>query len=964
MSDKYKTLDVQRDVRWKSHFRANNLVHDDSVLWTGLMLNNPKIEPQASKLLCLLSPHMKRSFVLDHTQLVRALTNDAMKERVFSYGLRYTTAGQYVVDQIDWKRMPPRVPGDKNVSSRLMLEVHYTGGGGLSWIRQRIHLLQNVSDVPPIQLWNKQYGMCVYCDGLLYPPTGSGACIMSNYTIGRNRMSAEKTHAQCARRNFNCAMGLCVPSILHNGQTHNLVCHECCKINTKLGFSDLGVVLLDQGAEAKHAAVTGRSDLLRRAIALSNLTCVCSVYATGCTETATFGGDYEHYMRLSVYVTNITESVVVDVVLPFTNSQPVRELMASIRSHGVLLQNREFVPNTTQLPPVFSMEDALTGKMLDVSQCHPLVNLFAVVRALAAAMPAASTMQESYTTWLHTTYSRMTENPQCPHNYFDMVFGQKTVLMVQDLQCRDVPVYSTVSRLLTKLPVAFFTLNDGRNIYRLVAVYSVVQQCAAWVEGLSYDTLARPWTDGVESVWRFLPAAATGALPSTYSNMVADMEGAGATDAGHLFLCVFELVYGRHGDDAEHRPRSMQSRQETKLERIKHLGLCMKVGNVYEGGDLVRIWCILLKLVGSILFHRLSAQYDVKIAQNIFLFLYWTSCIIDSGFEEDDNEHICKKKILNIDLARWHENTVQVDPLVSLLKTYLEVVVGSKDIRPAFAAIAPSHYTNANTCSGVTRDLCVLEKARGLVEYTGYTPSRNYLLFHYLCCVLELDDLAKYVYRVRNVSRDPQSEADTQERVASLSDEPCDSSDHPTPLPEKAAADADDDDPPTAKSPPTKKSVARKGKKSCHNTRKLQFVVGEMVVVRVDGTAKQFRGAQTALDCTVIGPFEIRSFFTFKFEMKAHLVIPRAFNIPSSFAVDSLRKFVPHNLQSSAATHDTFIISEILAVRKTSAKLADPSQTVLVSWKDYALDEASWEPLRNIPIEFVDVFRARQDISP
>jgi len=939
------------------------------------MLNNPKIEPQASKLLCLLSPHMKRSFVLDHTQLIRALQDDRMKERVFSYGLRYTTAGQYVVDQIDWKRMMPRAPGNKNVSSRLMREIHYTGGGGLSWIRQRIHLLQNVNHVPLMQLWNKQYGMCVYCDGLLYPPTGSGTSIMSNYNIGRNKMSTEKTHAKYARKIFNCAMGLCVPSILNNGQTHNLVCHECCKINSKLGFSDIGVMLLDQSADVKHTAVTSRSDLLHRASVLSNLTCVSSVYATGCMKTATTGVNHEHSMLLSAYVTNITESVVVDMMLPFANSQLMRELMASILSHGVLLQNTEFIANINQAAPLLPMEDALTGRMLDISQCHPLVDLFAVLRTLVVAVPATSTVHESYMALLYATYSHMTENPQCPDDYFDLVFGNKTVLMVQDLHCHNLPVYSTVSRLLTEIPVAFFALDDGRNIYRLVAVYNVVQKRAAWIDGFAYDTMERPWTDGVESVWRFLPPTPTGALlwtsyPSTYKNMVKDMEHSAPTDAGNLFFCVFQLVYGRHSDDTEVRPRSMQSRQETKLDRIQLTALSMKVGNVYEGGDLVRIWCIVLKLVGSILFHRLSAEYDVKITQNICLFLYWTSCIIDSGFEEDDDQRICKKKILNISLTLWHQNTIQIDSLFILFKTYLKVIAGSRDILPVFAAIAPSYYTNSNTCSGVTRDLCVLEKARGLVDYTGYTPSRNFLLFHYLCCVLELDDLAKYVYRIRNVSRDQQSEADTEERVATLSSaNDLDSSvstnlDDQKPVPGKGTADSDDDTSlhiPTAKSVATKKSVARKGTRACHNTRKLKFVVGEMVVVCVDRTAKQFRGTPTALDCNVIGPFKIRSFFTFKFEMKARLVIPHAFKIESSFGVDSLRKFVPHNLESSAATHDTFIVSEILAVRKTSAKLPDPTQTVLVSWKDYPLDEASWEPPCNIPVEFVNVFQARQD---
>ena len=1009
MSDRYKTLDVQRTMRWKDHFANNNLLQNDTVLWTGVMFNNPKVEPQGSKLLCLLSPQMKRSFLLDHEQLVGALRDDQMKERVFSYGLQYKRTGLYVVDQIDWKRVRPRVAGNKNMSTRVMLEVYYTGCGGLSWIRQRINMLKNVNQVPHIQLWNQQYGMCVYCDCLLYPPTGAGVSIMSNHHIGRNRISAEKTHARYARKNFNCAMGVCVPSILDNNQAHNLVCHECQKINTKLGFFNITVTVPGKSVGLRNTPITGSSDLLRRTSALSNLTCVCSVFVTGATENTARVGHNEHSMRLCVYVTNITESVVVDTVLPFVDSPAVRGLMASISAHGLLLQSSRFAANTNPVAPQYSVESALTGGMPDISPCHPLVDIFSVLQTAVLAVPAESTTRETYAAWLYTTYSRMIDDSACPEKYFDMVLGNKAVLMVQDLQYTPMPVYSTVSRLLTQFPVAFFSVNDGRNIYRLVAVYNIVQKRAGWIEEFPYDNVARPWTDGVAPLWRLLPPPPGTGLPwqsyqTDYSNMVVGMEQPGLADTGHLFFCVFQLVYGMHTDGAQ--TPSIQSSQKARLDHIKHIALSIKVGNLYEGSDLVRTWCILLKLVGSMLFHRLSLRYDVKITQNIFLFLYWTSCIVDAGFEEDDNDRICKNKILNIPLASWRDNSIQVDRLLSVLTKYLAVVTGSRDIRGVFAAITPSHYTNSNTRGGVTRDLCVVEKIRGLVDYTGYTPSRNFLLFHYLCCVLEFDELAKYVYSVRNVSRDRECETDTEERIAQLP--PC------TPQPASQSAglpkaqtqriapatsgtknaaprktagnnvasrdtdeDSDDDndathvpDPAIAKrraprnsqnAQSAAKHAARNAKTSCRNAQKVKFVAGEMVVVRVDHTEKQFQSARACLDCSVIGPFEIQSFFTLKFEMRARLMIPSALEINKSCSIASLRKFVPHGLLSAAATADTFIVREVLAIRKTSPKLPDPDQIVLVSWKDYALDEASWEPLGNIPIEFVRVFEARQD---
>jgi len=97
MSEKSKTLEVQIAEHWIGHLEENNLEQNDGILWTGVTLNNPKTEPHASKLLCLLSPRKKRDNLLDHNELLEALQNEKLRQRVFSYGIECTLGGHNIV---------------------------------------------------------------------------------------------------------------------------------------------------------------------------------------------------------------------------------------------------------------------------------------------------------------------------------------------------------------------------------------------------------------------------------------------------------------------------------------------------------------------------------------------------------------------------------------------------------------------------------------------------------------------------------------------------------------------------------------------------------------------------------------------------------------------------------------------------------------------------------------------------
>jgi len=354
--------------------------------------------------------------------------------------------------------------------------------------------------------------------------------------------------------------------------------------------------------------------------------------------------------------------------------------------------------------------------------------------------------------------------------------------------------------------------------------------------------------------------------------------------------------------------------------------------------------------------------------------------------------------------------------------TYLQQVTANQDITLAFKSVSLEEYSNPQTLAGLTRDLCIIEHVRGLVQYTGYTPGRNFLLIHYLCCVMEYRDLAQYMYNVRNIPNSKQENSAMLEKLKRINalkqlptfraktedvklehgptvvvklepvsktivksepvSNPTVKSEH-TNLPhadtvvagqpvknstsEPTLADVES----TKQSTSIKQSVApkvhrrlREQTQTCRNTSQNKFTVGQMVVVKIDITDKQFQKPETKMDCNVIGPFKIVSFFNLACVMHAKMEIPDIFEIHKNFPVDALRQF--EDTEFSVEMHEdpeenTYTVHEILAIRKPNKKIRGKQKLILVKWKDFSVNEATWEPLADFPQSYVDVFRARQD---
>jgi len=378
MSAVYKKLWQQVSKRWINHFHIHTLKtnHDETekILWVGFALNNPKTEPEASKLICRLSPALKVENLLNHRQLIQAIHSDHVDHTVFAYRLVVLWGSSNVIEEVQWTRNWQQK--DSRERSREFDRFEYPVTDGLEWIRGRVDFLKLVNNTDTTKLWRQQYGMCAYCDCLLHPPSGDGVLIMSPYNIRKNPHSSEKIHLSYGRNNFNAGLGLCVASILNNEQSHVLVCCECNVAHAMLMIPQHTPLLVGLDFTVQEEIIGKERDLVRRILLESNLTCVESMYIFGVHEEI-IKGEFRHYwIRLLVFVTNVSHGKVITITLPFKACEPTKYMMHQITSTGLFIQNNSFsVPQRdvdtdelgTMLTPFFAALSELQLNSLDAT---------------------------------------------------------------------------------------------------------------------------------------------------------------------------------------------------------------------------------------------------------------------------------------------------------------------------------------------------------------------------------------------------------------------------------------------------------------------------------------------------------------------------------------------------------------------------------------------------------------------
>jgi len=972
MSATYKKLRQQVKNRWIHHFHENTLKKNDSnnekILWVGFTLNNPKTEPQASKMICRLSPALKVENLLNHRQLIQAIHSNFVDETVFAYGLVVLWGSSDVVEEVQWTRNWEQTKSREK--SRQLDRFEYPTEGGLEWIRGRVDFLKLVNHTDTTEMWRQQYGMCAYCDSLLHPPSGEGVSIMAPYNMRKNPHSSEKIHIRYGRNNFNAGLGLCVPSILNNEQSHVLVCCECNAANSMLMIPEHIPLLVGLDFTVHEEIIEKERDLVRRISLESNLTCVQSMYIFGKHEEIV-KGEFRHYrIRLSVFVTNVTHSKVLTITLPFKACEPTKYMMHQITSTGLFIRNNSF---SVQLNDVSTVD---LGMMLS-----PFFTALSELLLNAADV-------NLFFEHIRQRYESKSIRSPAPEKFFMINFKEIEVMIISDIHAENMEhMYDTVAQIGNKTGPMFFSINNNEYIYRLISVYSIEKKQGCWIQNLSHNTIGKPWIDGDENLWSCVD------MPDTSSKTQKEIISVIAEMKNDVFCNVYQCVRTTEIKNQSYKPTNITDCQQHRINMIMDRAVELKTNHLFTDSEAVRVWCILTKLAGSIMYHRFCLIYNVQINQNIFMFLYWTAFIIYSGFDGDEGEILAMDKILQRPIVEWEKSTVDSNNLFLSFTEYLQNLVHNANIESVFARLVLRFNDTPHTLSRNVRDLCIFENQRGLVESCGYTPLRNFLLVHYLSCVLKCKDFEEYSQGLHSITagNDQEQHINQQiQRLYSLQDcsarNMCTQSDprpekstnskkaQPRDLPEpseqieKHETRLPDDTHQKPDKARKKKTINMKNSQDKKNQRKgtakidacyrfmslenHKFAVNDLVVVRID--LKKFPG----LISNVIGPFKIKKIFAIAKEKFVYLQIPKILKINKKFALGALRAFEKSEHwvdEAPEALDDAYEVAEILAYRKNH------QQDTLVLWAGFSVDFVTWEPKKDMPSLVMTKFDDRQE---
>jgi len=383
------------------------------------------------------------------------------------------------------------------------------------------------------------------------------------------------------------------------------------------------------------------------------------------------------------------------------------------------------------------------------------------------------------------------------------------------------------------------------------------------------------------------------------------------------------------------------------------------------------------------------------------MFLYWTAFIIYSGFDGDEGEILAIDKILQCPIGEWENNTIHSNNLFLRFTEYLQNLVHNVNIESVFARLILRFNDTPYTLSRNVRDLCILENERGLVESGGYTPLRNFLLVHYLSCVLKWKNVEEYSQGLHSITAGSDQEQYINQQIQHLySLEDCSARNmctqndqrpqkstnlkiiqpHKLPHPpepiqkHKSTLSDDTDESPSRKTDKArKKNTANKQylqynkfRRRGTNTKnvkmdtssrfmsrtKHKFAVNQLVVVRIDLTK------YPSLISNVIGPFKITKIFAIAKEKYVYLEIPKLLKINKKFAFGALREFrKSENWEDEPPEplDGAYEVAEILAYRKKH------EQDTLVLWAGFSVDFVSWEPKKNMQSLVMTMFDDRQE---
>ena len=450
MTKKGKNLDIQFKERWIHHFEKNLLDTNDEILWMGVTFNNPRKEPLASKLMCHLSPQLKMDFILDHTQIIDAIHSSEIKNIVYTYGIEAMSTLENVIKCLTWDRKSSNQVETMTKEIRTLTDIEYTSEGGLEWIRNRVDFLNNVNNVPHMDIWRLQCGICVYCDCLLHPPSGQGLSILSPYYMNKNPNSSDKIHFRYSRNNFNAGLCKCVPSILKNTQKHNLVCCECHDVHQKLDISKHEIFLEDLALTIREIEIDSEESLFSRIAFESRLTCVQSVYISGKDEVY-HAGEILYRMRLNAFVTNVTHSTIITITLPFRYNKKTHDIMMKISKGGFFKQDISFsviLNNYQNNIPIKYLENQLSMFILQLT-----------------TMPTPNTIHDCLRDIEQHFHADQIES-RFPDQYFVINLPDILIMIIVDMKSGDIPMwehFTTVARVENTVGPLFFAINNNKK---------------------------------------------------------------------------------------------------------------------------------------------------------------------------------------------------------------------------------------------------------------------------------------------------------------------------------------------------------------------------------------------------------------------------------------------------------------------------------------------------------------------
>jgi len=159
------------------------------------------------KLISLLSTASRKQMLLDYQHICRCLLGQS-PVRVFAHRI-FASRDEIRIDRQEWDQQDTSdilavfnatVVDTKQAFS---VDMHHTNACvGYDWIRQNYVTSEN-----PKSVWERQNGMCAYCDILTFPPDGKGVGTCCPLYMHNTVYDSDKAKLHSMRRNQNTVQG-------------------------------------------------------------------------------------------------------------------------------------------------------------------------------------------------------------------------------------------------------------------------------------------------------------------------------------------------------------------------------------------------------------------------------------------------------------------------------------------------------------------------------------------------------------------------------------------------------------------------------------------------------------------------------------------------------------------------------------------------------------------------------------